>query len=171
MKDKFNPTNEMIRAAEVVFICMTNEKIIREIVDGYQRKILAFWQFDNNKEVELCKKVGRDIELRKILEPKDSYLLDDQDFNIYLKECNEERIKAGLHVDNVEHCPLLVAEGLTRGAKRILVDSLQSFTGMDADTVISTSFTTYEKIVELSLTMLAPFVRSSKEIINEFINA
>lgn len=150
----------MIKAAETVFICMAWEQTVRDIVEKYQREILSVYKWTNIKEVEHCKKYGHEIGLKVITDPKDSYLLADEDFDIYLRECEEQRKISGLSIRAEGNCPLLEAESNTRDARRVLIESMGHITGgVTVDDILCSrnGLEKYHKMVDLSLRMIAPF--------------
>lgn len=158
---QFKPSPEMVQAAKNVFIAMAYTETIRPIVEGYQKKVLNFFQFKNNGELKRLSKRFPEIKERVILNPKESYLLDDEDFKIYLAECNIEREKAGLKVDNPDFCPLLVAESLERDAKRCLVETMETITGIETS-ILTGHLEEYKKVVDLTLRLLAPYCKNIK---------
>jgi hypothetical protein len=147
-KPKFIITDEMKRAAKTVFKTMAFTRIIRPIVEGYQQKIL-----DEIKPKDVYKN-------EVITNPKYSYQMNDADFSVYLRRCNEERIKAKLHVENEEFCPLLVAEDLQRQAERAFVETMEPITHLTADKVLCSKngLENYAKLIDLSLRLVAPYV-------------
>jgi hypothetical protein len=123
-------TLDMKVAAKNVFMAMAFTQTIRPIVEGYQQKIL-----NEMKPIVSAKffKMGFD---KKITNSNDTYLMNESDFQTYLKRCNEERIKAKLHVDNEEYCPLLVAEELQRKAERLFIETMEPITHLTAEKVL-----------------------------------
>lgn len=157
MKD-FNPTQEMKQAAETVFLAMAWTQTVEPVVKGYQQKILNDYVFNYALEwVERGEKEGRITNIR------DTYLMTNEDFKRYMHLQNIERKKAGLHVENEEFCPLLVAESLERDAKREMVKTMECVTGITCDQ-LTMNLERYRKYVELTLQLLAPFVESKKAL-------
>lgn len=114
----FKPTKEQIQAAKDLFKAQVEVKVIRPIIIGYETKILADNQFKHARTNE------------NITDPKDSWLMSDADFVKYNTLCNAARKAAGLHVDNEEYCPLLVAEEKVRKAENALMDAMSPVTGI-----------------------------------------
>lgn len=155
-KKDFKPTADMVKAAKNVVACMAIVETIRPIVEGYKRKILANMRSrkaDKFRDVESIPEI--------ILEPKDAWKMGDKDFKFYLSECNKDRVKAGLHVDDPEFCPLLVAENMLRKAKSVLIDAMEPITKIKADSIYNPEHS--EQLVELTLRLLAPFVKEGKQ--------
>jgi hypothetical protein len=149
-KQNINITEDMKQAAKTVFIAMAFTETIRPIVEDYQQKILN----------ELKPK---DVYRNEVItNPKYSYQMNDSDFQVYLKRCNEERIKAKLHVESEEYCPLLVAEDLQRQAERSFIDIMEPITHLSADKVLCSKdgLDNYKKLIDLSLRLLAPYVNN-----------
>jgi hypothetical protein len=121
----------MKQAAKNVFMAMAYTRTIRPIVEEYQKRVIAEIkpQMDD-------KWLGRGMTQKPITDAKDTYLMKDSDFQTYLKRCNEERIKARLHVDNEEFCPLLVAEDLQRQAERVFIEAMIPITHLTPERVL-----------------------------------
>lgn len=151
----WQPTEAMITAAHNVFVTMAFEQTVKPIVEGYQKDILSFWRFKIAPEHVTRGHKKDEI----ILNPKHSYLLSDDDFKLYLAECNDARIKAGLKVDNPEHCPLLVAKHLRIIAENTLIDTMKPVTGIKTDQVYMLEHR--KQLVDLTLKLLAPFVKQT----------
>lgn len=150
----FKPTRDMVTAAEAVFQCMAFVETIRPIVKGYQQKILDYEKYAYDKQwIERGEKTWGDW----IDNPDHTYLMGDDDFQHYLKRCNEEREKAGLKVERPEYCPLLVAEELLRKARRVLVEVMEPITHIRADDLWNPK--DRDRLVELTLRLLAPYVK------------
>lgn len=152
---KPNITNEMKQAAKTVFMAMAFTQTIRPIVEEYQKRII--------QEIKpIVADEFKQIGFTTITESKDSYLMNETDFKTYLTRCNEERIKAKLHVDNVEFCPLLVAEDLQRQADRTFIDVMEPITHLTTDKVLCSNngLANYKKLIDLSLRLVAPYVQN-----------
>ncbi len=156
IKPNINITQDMINAAKTVFKTMAWTQTIRPIVEVYQRQILKEMQPQVNERDSKNNRLGFKI----ITEPKHSYLMNNTDFKIYLKRCNEERIKAKLHVDNEEFCPLLVAEDLQCQAERAFIESMEPITHLTPDRVLNSGLDNYKKLLDISLRLLAPYVKN-----------
>jgi hypothetical protein len=152
-KPNINITPEMKQAAKTVFKAMAFAQTIRPIVEGYQQKII------DEIKPRVDPKHGW-AKNKTVTTFKDSCLMCDEDFKIYLKRCNEERIKAKLHVDNEEFCPLLVAEDLQRQAERAFIEAMEPITHLTLDKVLCSKngLENYRKLIDLSLRLLAPYV-------------
>jgi hypothetical protein len=148
-----NITEEMKQAAKTLFKAMAFTQTIKPIVRGYQQKIIDEIKPQTNTKYAWTKKYT-------ITKPEDAYLMSDEDFQVYLKRCNEERIKAKLHVENEEFCPLLVAEDLQRQAERAFIETMEPITHLTPDRVLCSKngLENYRKLIDLSLRLLAPYV-------------
>lgn len=157
IKDKgFKPSPIMLLAAGNVFKAMAWVDVIKPVVEGYQKEILARHQWHIAKEWS----EKRGAPDRIILEPSRSYLLEDDDFKIYHKECHEARDKAGLKVDNDDFCPLLVAQRLLTEAQHGLIDAMTPTTGVEVDDLFYNGMRDYDKYIDLTLRLLAPYLRT-----------
>lgn len=155
-KPNINITEDMKQAAKTVFKTMAFTQTIRPIVRAYQLKIIDEMKPQVNERDAKNYRLGFKI----ITDPKDTYLMNNEDFQVYLKRCNEERIKAKLHVDNEEFCPLLVAEDLQRQAERAFIETMEPITHLTPDKVLCSKngLENYRKLIDLSLRLLAPYV-------------
>ena len=144
----FEPSPEMIRAAENCFAAMAYTKTIRPIVDAYQRRILAEMQAPL---AEKWKERGRHTD-EIILNPDHTYLMEDADFQTYLARCREEQARAGLHTESPDHCPLLVAQHLQVKAEWVLIEAMEPITH-----IAEVSGDHRKRLLDLTLRFLAPF--------------
>lgn len=144
----FKPTEDMIKSAELVFAAKSIVETIKPIVHAYQYEILNRHQFKNTFDGSI------------VLDNENIYELSEEDFAIYSAEVKAARDKAGLHVDNDDYCPLLVAEDNLRKAQRLLANAMEPITKLSADDVIcsASGLDNYKKYIELSLGLLAPYV-------------
>lgn len=152
----FTPTYDMIQAVKAVFVCMAAVETIKPIVRGYQEKILAYMQAGPAEK--WCQRENGMKPDDIILAPEQAYLLDDDDWTWYLAECNKERKKAKLHVENEEFCPLLVAENNLRKARKLLIDAMEPLTGIKFDDLFTDFPNNYNKYIDLSLRLLVSFL-------------
>jgi hypothetical protein len=162
---KFTPTEQQVKAAQTVFMAMAYTKTIEPIVKGYQYEILKTNQWTNKGEIERLAKHNLTEVEKVILNPEHSYLLNDEDFLKYDSKCNEARKAAGLKVESDEFCPLLVAENLERQAKHAFIDAMEETTNVKFDDLFKNFPEDYNKYLDLSLKLLAPFVGDSKTIL------
>ena len=154
------PSAQLIECAKTVFQAIAYVQTIQPIVESYQREILAKHQFHISKEfAEICKSRHRII-----LDPYETNLLEDSDFQIYLDEVTQEHKKHNFDVPK-DSCPLLIAHDLERKAKMALFN--QSWELLDGKVNKETfdnipnhpvCFTRY---IDLTLRLLAPFVENS----------
>lgn len=158
----FKPTQEMITAAEAVFVAMAAEQTIAPIVTKYEKDILEAGQW--KPDAKWTQRV-RGLKDEVILDPSRAYLLPEPAFQTFLNKCKEARKAAGLHVENDEQCPLLVAQSNVRKTKHALVDAMKSVTGVGSEVICRSHDDKFKKYVELSLKLLAPFVRSAPELL------
>lgn len=159
--EKFKPTQEMIEAAKAVFMTMAYVETIKPIVKRYEKAILEKHQFHIAK-VWTADKPGRKMPDQIILNPDQTYLLEDSDFQLYYKETLKARDEAGLKVDNPEHCPLLVAEDLQCQAENALIVAMEPVTHLEPGRLYGDN---RKKFLDLTLKLLAPFVGNAKEML------
>lgn len=157
----FTPTAAMIEAAETLFLALAHEQCIRPVVEAYQRKILSERTWRCAPEIlERAQRRASDEPMQQhVTDIKLAWTMEKADFAHYIKRCNEERIAAGLVVESDSHCPLLVAEDLTRKAKYALCDAMVPITGISADDALRLRHPGYDEFVDLNLSQLAPFIK------------
>ena len=80
------------KAVGLVFACLAWEETVRPVVREYQKKVLAEIKFVSVQDGKI------------LTSPEEAWLMHDQAFEIYLKRCNDERIKAGFYTESPEHC-------------------------------------------------------------------
>lgn len=151
---KFVPTRAMIEAAEDVFLALAIEGTMRPIVQAYQRKVLAERKWLVAPEMQAVAGVEE-----YVTDIKYAWMMSKEDFTVYHQRCNEERIAAKLPAETDDHCPLLVAENATRLAKCVLLDAMISITKIDSKAA-SMSLENRDELVDLTLRLLAPFVKN-----------
>src|SRR3989304_10388296 len=150
---EFTPTLDMSDATKAVFMAKAWTETVRPIVEGYQREILARHNWHSDKRW-----TGKGLNSDRIItDHRHIYLLEDKDFETYHQESIEARKKAGLEVINDDFCPLLVAENMERMAVRAMLKTMTPFTKLDPDDVWDIE--DYHKLTELTLSLLAPFVK------------
>ena len=89
----------------------------------------------------------------------------DEDFAIYDSQCKAARDSAKLFVINPEQCPLLVAESTVTQAQHVLIDSMSGISKLTVSSLLNSGMGNYKQYVELTLRLLAPFVKESSEIL------
>lgn len=154
---KFNPTPEQIRTAENCFLMFEYEKILRPIVEGYEREILERHQWNTSPVAGMPKFV--------VLEPKDAYFLSVEDFAVYATECQAAALAHGLTIDKAGDCPLLVAETTIRKAATLLIHALGEIPGLETFKDTRYMLRTHrERAVELAFSLFSPYIRSFEEL-------
>lgn len=152
---KFVPTTGMVKAAEAVFMAKALVETIRPLVLAYQTAILAEGQW--HIRPDFATRLGAEV----ILDPKLSYLMSDEDFAEYCAKCKIARDKAKLHVDADDKSPLLVAEHLVMQAQHALIDAMSDVTKIEKDRLLSVGMKEYKQYIDLTLSLLAPFVKNN----------
>lgn len=155
-------TQRMIDAAQSVRKATFILEGIEPIVTGYQKAILEKHQFTAADEYR-----GDMPEGTVILDPTRTYLLSDKDFMIYWDECNQERIKAALIVDNLGQCPLLVAKHMRSKARQELIAAMEPLTGVSLGQslrLIGSQGDRFEQLIELCLGMVINLTKAEGEV-------
>jgi hypothetical protein len=151
----FKPTPEMIAAAENLLLAMAIEAVTRPIVERYQRKILDEREWMSDPALSVTPGVPERVTDRQY-----AWLMTSEDFALYQRRCNEERITAKLPAETEDHCPLLVAENITCLAKTALLDTMSCHTKIDGAGAAAMKAADYDKLVDLTLRLLAPFAKN-----------
>ena len=151
----FKPTPEMIAAAENVFLAMAIEGTTRPIVEGYRKKVIAERVWLSDPATSSDPGVPE-----RVTDPRYAWIMAPDDFAAYCKRCNEERIAAKLSAETDDHCPLRVAENMTRLAKTTLLDTMAGITNISGAAAAGMKTADYDKLVDLTLRLLAPFVKN-----------
>lgn len=156
---KFQPEQRMMEAATQVFSAMTLLSLIRPIVNDYQSAILREqqWSVSPKWSQGPCSITGL------VLEPARSHLLRDEDCEVYARLCREAAAKVNLVVHGTADCPLLETENDLRLAQRELVDSMFPVTHISAEKATTMKTENYQKLIDLTLRLLAPFVKEKVE--------
>lgn len=151
----FKPTPKMIAAAETVLLAMTIETVTRQIVEAYQKRILNEGQWMADPAMGTAPGVPE-----RVTDPKYAWLMTSEDFALYQRRCNEERIAAKLPAETDDHCPLLVAENVTRLSKAALLEEMSCHSKIDSACAATMKTADYDKLVDITLRLLAPFVKN-----------
>lgn len=151
---QFKPTREMIQTAENVYVALAIENHTRPIVEAYQRKVLGErkWLVDPDMRAE------EGVE-EYVTEIKYAWMMSKEDFAVYHRRCNEERVAAKLVVESDDYCPLLVAEDVTRQAKRALLEAVSPITKISGAAAAKLSMKHQAELVDLTLRLMAPYVK------------
>lgn len=156
----FLPTSDQIRAAETLFAAMAQEAVVREIVEPYETAILAKHQFPIAKRW-----IERGLPDKIILNRKDVFLLEDKDRKTFFDETFISRDAAGLKVTHPENDPLLEIQNLRLQAEDAFLASMAENPLLNNLKIASLSLSNREKIIQLSLSLLARFCGSGPEIL------
>lgn len=104
-------TPELKSWIKAYILARVRVEVLHPIVRGYQAEIL--------KEIKAVNKETGE----PITDSEYTYLMDDNQFEIYLQRCDDEAAKRGFEHDP-ECCPLLEAETIERECKRELCECL-----------------------------------------------
>lgn len=157
---KFEPTKDMVAAAALVMHTMAAVDVIKPIVDGYRRRILEEGQWQVKPEFrDKMSRRGGGLGEEVILDPKNAYLMSDENFAIYDAKCKAARDEAGLHVEDPEFCPLCVAEHDLVKARVLLVNAMQPITGLEYNKLLCAGLDKLDEYVNLTLKLMGPFVK------------
>lgn len=150
-----NPNN--IKVVTSLFQMTAFVETVRGVIETKQKDILSFYQFDIAHEW-----VGRGVEKEKILKPSETYLLDEQDFNIYLSELKKFYFsdECPFKPSKPDNCPLLEAESKLRDIKREIADYFEPYFGFGYEGICG-NLENYRKYYDLLMSMFAHKVKES----------
>lgn len=155
MKSTFKPTESMKAAAMAVFKAMAYKEAIKAVVIGYKTKVLS--ERNWMAEPRFREFLGQDV----IDNPKFDYLMSRVDFASYYECCERERKAAGLPLVKEGGCPLSEAEVVLFEAKSLLITVMQDVTLISLQKALEMPITFKDQLIELTLRLLAPFVKAS----------
>lgn len=153
-------SDELIEAARCYIIAQAYTKTIRPIVEGAQRKVLT----ENNYRRDMPGAATDEGTPVYIREPKQTYLMTDDDFTDYRFKVRRITEAAGLITETPDHCPLLVAEHLERQARRLVIKEgikvlpapLSSVITEDA---LSVNYEISKKFVDVTMRYVTQFIK------------
>jgi len=140
----FTPTTQQIAAATNVFMSMAWLETIKPVVLAYRRLALTELGYGH-------------IDPERI-----AFDLPEELLPAYFSRCKELRKKSGLAVKKEENCPLCEADWRLTKAHWALFDAMEPATGVSRDQVLCAGLDKYEKYIDLSLRLLAPFVDTAE---------
>lgn len=167
-------TEEMVKAAEAVFVAMAYVKAIRPTVEAYKAEVFAEFDFYPSGEMRSAR-MGCDLKPNgAILHEKDNYLAmtDGDDLKTlapYWEALHERHLAEGFEVvreKGIGYCPLLMAEHEEIKARWALEKAFEPIHKL-SDVPYSKS----KQLQELCLKLAAPFARSSQELMKEAMTA
>jgi len=152
MKPKI--TQAVKSAVNAYFLARINAEVHRERVDAIQRRLL------NETGYYVSKDHGRYADAHeRITEPKNTWLMSDDDSHDYLSDLRDELEKAGYKIDAPlgepywsYFCPALTAESLQRDTEHLLIDSAAEMLGEKDDfrhKLLCAGLEKYHKFVDL----------------------
>jgi len=146
-------TQGMLEAGINVFAAMALTETIRPVVEEYQKAILKDMQALGSKRISERARNDKERVDEIILNPENTYLMEDADFQIYIDRCHDEHIKHGFEVKERGYCPLLVAEHQTIEMKWVLIDAFYPLTGLELSDL--SGYKSFDQYIELLLKMVA----------------
>jgi hypothetical protein len=159
---ELTPSESMVRAAERVLAAMARFEVVAPIVDAYQREILERHQWRVAREwVEM----GDDDVV--VLNPDETYLLEESDAAIYFSECTQAAATARLGIELPESCPKLEARDALRTAQNIFLDEVSTVPGLESLGSGTLPLGARDQALTLALEMVAPYMRDAKSILGE----
>lgn len=165
-------TPEMISITEAYLVAKAHTETIRAIVEPLQKRVLEDGQYPAINEYVVEERS------KPVLNPDNTFLMSDADFQEYMFKTRELYEAAGLHTENPDECPLLVAENLERQAKRAMLEVATEqiirsrVPGFDLDLVYAHGPETLDKVVDLTLKIVVPFVRKGRtggQVLDDFL--
>lgn len=159
---KFKPTKQQVQAARLLFLAIAYAETVRPVVEGYQRKILAAHNWPMAQkwiDASARRRGDKYMNGEPILDPKDSFLLEDDASAIYFAALDDEAKAAGFKDLKPGYCPLLMAENVVRDAERALIDAMAEITKITNDNIWNLGYDKRNEYLELTKKLFAPFVK------------
>lgn len=152
------PSIKLITAAEKVLALKAQVESLRPMVTKIQEEIIKDFGFKTN--TKYAERNGEDVT------PKTTYLMSDEDFDLYHTALMAEYKKAGFINLPEGHCPLLVAENdLRKAEKEFMTLSIElnrkaNWTPEMIEEVATAShgLETRKKFLDLNLSYVVPFI-------------
>jgi hypothetical protein len=148
----FVASQEMIKAAQAVFVSIAYLQMVEPIVVGYQRLILkeAGWKV----RPDFASRGFGDDEV--VTDPEMAWLLSEANLMQYDQLCQRAQMMSGLAVSKPGNCPLSEAKTALVQTKMDLARAMEPVTGLAADQVSMMESGKFENYIDLSLRLLAP---------------
>ena len=127
---------------------MAHEQIVREQIEPRQKYVL-----------ELIKAVDKETG-EPIRDGKQTYHMSDEQFADYMEEMRHEYSLLGYNQDKYKKddcCPLLVAESMTRDAKKALIYSLEQYTGISFENLFC-KYGAYDEYIDINLRFFVKYI-------------
>ena len=115
-------TAELKNAVKTVLVAKAYTETIRPTIEKIKKDALLSKDFMIS-ERWTNHPSGRNAEVKRITDPKEAYLLNDEDANEYFAICHAAYIVAGFQVPAFGYCPLLMAESVERDALSVMVQA------------------------------------------------
>lgn len=142
----------LINAATAVFQALAYEQTVREVINPKKHELVDFHKFRISPDF-------KGLEMGEfITRHEDMYLAAEQDFTLYLNEMDAFHREKGFEKPSSNHCPLLMAESLTRELKAAFVELLEPYTGLSPQDLMC-HFDLRKKYIDLNLSLFSPLVK------------
>ncbi len=143
---EFDPSPELVRAADILFVAMAREEATRRIVEPYEQAILdaSDYRIERGEHPD----AGERIRDRKL-----TYLMSDAEFKDYYAKCQAAVVEHNLHVRKPGNCPLLEAEHLRIQAENLFLELMHPHTKIDHRTL---TLELRAEVLDLSLKLISP---------------
>lgn len=150
----FQPSTEMLEAAQGVFQAIAHLQVVEPIVLGYQRLILkeAGWK----ARPDFASRGFSPNEVVK--DPERAWLLNEANLTQYDQLCQRAQLMSGLAVTKPGNCPLSEAKSALVEAKMRVAQVMAPLTGIPAEKVCLLEREKFETYIDLSLRLLAPYL-------------
>lgn len=151
------PPAAIVSLADSLFVALAMHQLKAEQVNAYSTEVLASMQARVARNWD-----EQGLEDKLILDPKESFLLSEEDAARFFSLCEEKRIEQKLAVNKPGNCPALEAENLVRAARDAFIDALTPYTCITLDEALSGGL--YNKLMDWGLRILAPHVDPHKRL-------
>ncbi len=145
-----NITDGLKKAVELYLLAKTMESHTAEKIDQYEREILASGNFHYAAEWAEKRAHRGLVYVGPISDPNDSYMMDDDHFQVYMADCYKAAKAAGVDIDYIGHCPLSSFTQNRIECERMIVEESEYITGIKYEK-IHYQWENYKKYIDLTI--------------------
>ncbi len=161
----FQPTPEMIRAAELLFVAMAHEAVVREQVHAYEDRIITEQRYTVCADLRAAA-ARNGVELPERVDSRAQMAyLSEECFADFHARCLTAGQAIGLIPSPPYDCPLIEAEAARRMAEDHVLDCMDEVVP-GAGRIKKATTELRAKAMDLSLKLLVPYVRRAGPVLD-----
>lgn len=160
---------ELVRLGETLMVAMSFSQLQREKVDGIVREILAEREYVICPEMADLLKDDTTVQGMRVLDPNRLYRIEASilEAEVY-PEIVRRQQAIGLYPEKPGCCPALEAESLQREAEGAFLEAIGVQMGVGKDALKGAWGEHRDRLLDLGLKLVAPFVGDSKDVLARF---